>query len=104
MPWPPGLSDVELLSRTTPDVSALSELSRDEIDAAPILTETVLTITKKHKVGDDMTLQQAVRRIAMADGFMGRKGDGNPGSITIQRGLDDVLPAARALAFVRRCD
>ena len=90
---------MKLLSRTTPDISALLELSRDEIDAAIILTKT-----KKHKVGDDMTLQQAVRLIAMAGGFMGRKGDGNPGSITIQRGLNDVLPAARALAFARRCD
>ena len=67
---------MKLLSRTTPDISALLELSRDEIDAAPILTKAVLTKTKKHKVGDDMTLQQAVRLIAIAGGFMGRKGDG----------------------------
>jgi hypothetical protein len=89
---------LKLLSRTQPDLDARTEFTQDEIDAA-----IILTATKKHSIGGSMTLKEAVRLVAMAGGFMGRKGDGNPGSITIKRGLDSVVPAARALAVTRSC-
>ena len=80
------------LSREQPNLPALSELSRHEIDAAIMLTKT-----RKHAVGDDLTLQQAVALIGILGGHMGRKGDGPPGSITIRRGLELVTPAASVL-------
>lgn len=80
------------LSREQPNLPALSELSRQEIDAAIMLTKT-----RKHAVGDELTLQQAVALIGILGGHMGRKGDGPPGSITIRRGLELVTPAAIVL-------
>ena len=80
------------LAREQPDLDALEELSREELDAAIILTET-----KKHQVGDDMSLKEAVRLIGVVGGHMGYPSAGPPGSITIRRGLELVAPAALAL-------
>lgn len=80
------------LSREQPEMNATQELSRSEIDAAIMLSET-----SKYDIGDDLTLQQAVGLIAIVGGHMGRKGDGPPGSITIRRGLERVVPAAKVL-------
>lgn len=80
------------LSREQPNMPALDELSRHEVDAAIMLTKT-----RKHSVGDQLTLQQAVALIGIVGGHMGRKGDGPPGSITIRRGLELVTPAAEVL-------
>ena len=77
------------LSRTTPDASALEHLSRAEVDAAIVLTET-----KKHKPGDNLTLQQAVWLIAQVGGYTGKSSGGPPGTSTISRGLQDVTAAA----------
>lgn len=83
------------LAREQPEMNATHELSRHEVDAAIMLSET-----KKHAVGDELTLQQAVALIAIVGGHMGRKGDGPPGSITIRRGLELVTPAAQVLARI----
>lgn len=80
------------LSRSQPDLDALEEFSRAELDAAIMLTET-----KKHQQGDELNLQQAVRLVAMVGGYMGRKADGPPGSITIRRGLERIAPAATVI-------
>lgn len=80
------------LSREEPDRDALSEISREEIDAAILLTQT-----NKHKVGAHMTIAEAVKLIAQAGGYLGRNRDGPPGSITIARGLDRLTPAALVL-------
>lgn len=80
------------LSRDQPNMPALAELTRYEIDAAIMLTET-----RKHAVGDELTLQQAVALIGILGGHMGRRSDGPPGSITIRRGLELVTPAAAVL-------
>lgn len=84
------------LSRETPDVDALTEFSQDELDAAILYMEV-----KDLKPGDSMTLEKAVRLIALCGGYMGRRGDGPPGSITIRRGLERVLPAAAVLRAQR---
>jgi hypothetical protein len=85
------------LSRTEPERDALLELSRDEIDAAIILTGT-----KKHCIGDALTLQQAVWLVAQVGGYMNRRSDGPPGSQTIARGLEYVAATALGLAAGRR--
>ena len=81
------------LSREQPNIDALTEFSRHELDAAIVLSQT-----KTVKVGEDITLNQAVRLVAMVGGYTGRKRDGPPGSITIRRGLNQVIPAAIVLA------
>ena len=84
------------LSRQQPNIDALEEFSREELDAA-----ITLSCERRHAVGDPLTLQQAVRLVAIVGGHMGRRGDGPPGSITIRRGLEQVIPAAKVLAAAR---
>lgn len=84
------------LSREQPDLDALKELSREEIDSAILLSEH-----KKYRPGDALTIREAVRLIARVGGYLDRKGDGPPGSITIRRGLERIVPAARILSLQR---
>lgn len=88
---------LKTLSRSTPDVPALTELSRDEVDAAIVLSET-----KRFKIGDALTIEQAVRLIADLGGYTGKSSGGPPGARVIARGLHDVEVGARALALSRR--
>ena len=87
---------LKLRSRAEPDAPADSEISRDEIDAAILLSET-----KKHKVGDPMTLQQVVSLIAQVGGYIGKSSGGPPGTITLSRGFERVEVAAHVLARMR---
>lgn len=80
------------LSREQPELDALEEFSRAELDAAIVLSET-----KKLSPGDPLTLNEAVRLVAYVGGYMNRKSDGPPGSITIRRGLERITPAAMIL-------
>jgi len=85
-------------SRDAPDACATTELTRDEIDGAILLSET-----NKYSVGDNLTLEQAVRLIADVGGYVGKSSGGPPGTRVIQRGLERILPAAKVLAATRRC-
>ena len=84
------------ISREQPDLDAREEFSREELDVA-----ITLSGQKKFTVGDELTMQQAVRLVAIVGGHMGRKGDGPPGSITIRRGLEQIVPAARVLVALK---
>jgi hypothetical protein len=89
---------LKTMSRAQPDAEASTELSRDEIDAAILLSET-----KRFKPGQDLSLAQAVELIALVGGYTGRKNSGGPPGVTvIGRGLHDVLVASRAIALTRR--
>jgi hypothetical protein len=79
-------------SRTTPHVSALTELTQYEIDAAIILSKT-----KRFVPGDALTLEEAVGLIAGIGGYTGKSSGGPPGVRVISRALDRVLAAAAAL-------
>jgi len=87
---------LKLISRAEPNRSAEPAIERNELDAAIILSET-----SKHKVGDSLTLEQAVYLIACVGGYTGKSSGGPPGTITIARGLDRVCAAAIALRAVR---
>jgi len=84
------------LSRNEPDLLASTELSRDEIDAAIILSRT-----KKHKQGDDLTIGEAVVLIAQLGGYAGRPNKSPPGSQVLGRGFVRVLDAADVLVVAR---
>jgi hypothetical protein len=89
---------LKFASRTTPDVPATSELSRDEIDAAILLNRTT-----KFKRGDHLTLEQAVELIAFAGSYTGRKSSGGPpGAKVIARGLAKVAVAAKIIEAMRQ--
>lgn len=87
------------LARTAPRAPAIEYLTRTEIDAAIILSET-----RKFAPGDALTLGQAVELIATAGGYTGKSSGGPPGSITISRGLREVLAAAAVVDRLRKPD
>lgn len=84
-------------SRNEPEASASSEFSRNEIDAAIMLSET-----KKWKPGDDPELGPFVTLVAELGGYTGKSSGGPPGSVTIARGLDWITPAALLLGRTRQ--
>lgn len=88
------------LARETPDAPASVELSPAEIEAT-------LLLKRQHKkrtetVPDSMpTIAQATLWIAQLGGYTGKSSGGPPGSITIGRGLRDVLVAAKVIEGLR---
>jgi hypothetical protein len=87
------------LSRSSPDAPATDYLSRAEIDAAIILSET-----RKFQPGDSLTIHQAVELIAQTGGYTGKSSGGPPGTITISRGLREVLAGAAVVERLRKGD
>jgi hypothetical protein len=84
-------------SRTEPSLPASVELSEHEIQALIFLKRKYKK--KTETIPDDMpTLAQAVTWLAEIGGYTGpRASGGPPGSITIRRGLEHILPAALIL-------
>jgi hypothetical protein len=80
--------------RTCPDLDASLFFDPDEIRGAHLPT-------KKKLPAEPPTLNDVVRLIAKVGGFLGRKGDGEPGAKTIWRGLDQVHAAAETLRALR---
>jgi hypothetical protein len=84
------------LARTTPDEPASIELNVTELQALRILKQRQ---KKRTEVLPErpLTLQEAVTWIAQLGGYIHRPAQGPPGTKTIQRGLDRLLPAAEML-------
>ncbi len=82
-----------LQSRQTPDIPCTLVLSTDE-------WQVLYAKLHPHKLlpAQPPRLREAVRMIARLGGFLGRKGDGEPGPKTLWRGLrrlDDLAAAWR---------
>lgn len=86
-------------ARATPDAPALDYLTRAELDAAIILSET-----RKFAPGDTLTIHQAVELIAETGGYTGKSSGGPPGTLTITRGLREVLAGAAVVERLRKTD
>ena len=84
------------LSRTTPELPAATEFSRDEIDAVILLRKP-----KGVTVGADATVGQLVYWIADIGGYTGKSSGGPPGVRIITRGLERVAAAAAAVTALR---
>jgi hypothetical protein len=82
------------LGRTCPELEAELVFDRDEWQAAYILM-------KKRPPAKPPQLNAVVRLIAMLGGFLGRKGDGEPGVKTIWQGLQRVADFAQGLRWAR---
>jgi hypothetical protein len=80
--------------RTCPDLDAALFFDPDEICGAHLLTELTMPATPP-------TLNEVVRLIAKIGGFLGRRGDGEPGVKTIWKGLDQVHASAETLRALR---
>lgn len=81
------------MGRTCPDLDAELFFDIDEIRGAYLLTEVKQPARPR--------LNEVLRLIARLGGFLGRKGDGEPGAKAIWLGLRDVHVAAKTLKAVR---
>lgn len=79
-------------ARHRPDEAAEVELTRHEIDAAILVSET-----KKYRRGAKLTMAQVVLLIAQCGGYVGRSSGGPPGALVIARGLDRIQTVAKVL-------
>lgn len=82
------------LGRTLPDLEVGLLLEPEEWQAAYILA-------KKPLPKQPPRLNEALRLIARLGGFLGRKGDGEPGVKTIWLGLQRVMDFAAGIKFAR---
>jgi len=82
------------LGRTQPDMSASELFAEDEWKGAYVLA-------KKPVPTEVPNLREVIRRIAMLGGFLGRKGDGEPGVKTLWLGLQIIRGFAEGVAYAR---
>ncbi len=82
------------LGRTCPDLEAEWLFEREEWEAAFLLN-------KKRPPKTPPRLNQVVHLIARLGGFLGRKGDGEPGVKTLWQGLTRVMDFAAGLHYAR---
>lgn len=85
------------LGRTCPDLEASLFFDADEIRGAYLLA-------KKARPASPPTLNQMIRLIASLGGFLGRKGDGEPGAKTLWIGLQRTVDAASTIQALRMED
>jgi hypothetical protein len=81
------------MGRTCPDLDAKLFFDPDEIQAAYLLNKKLAPPAPG--------LNDVVRMIARAGGFLARKGDGEPGDKTIWEGLRDVRASAHTIKTLR---
>lgn len=82
------------LGRSCPDLDAELLFDREEWQAAYLLMKRPLPRQAPR-------LNEVVRLVAMVGGFLGRKGDGEPGVKTIWQGLQRVMDCAQGIRWTR---
>ncbi len=81
-------------ARTSPE--------RPALEVVPPEFVTMLTASRKRDLTPGQTVGQFFRELAMLGGFLGRKGDGEPGWITIWRGWNKLQTMMRGVeAFIQ---
>ena len=88
------ISHLMRLGRICPDMDAALFFHADEIRGAYLLA-------KKKRPPTPPTINQVLRIVAQLGGFLGRKGDGEPGVKTIWIGLQRVMDSATTLQALR---
>ena len=84
------------LGRACPDWDAERLLTREEWQAAWI-------VARKRPPDKTPTLRKALHMIAALGGFLGRKGDGEPGVKSLWIGLQRVASCIEGMRFAQRC-
>ena len=82
------------MGRTCPDLDAKLFLEPDEIEAAYLLNDQLAQ--------PEPRLNDVLRMVAKAGGFLARKGDSEPGAKTIWEGMRDVRSSANTLKALRK--
>jgi len=89
------LLQLKTAARETPD--------RPAVEVAPTQWVELVQRVRKKPVNPRMTLRDFLRAIAGLGGHLGRKGDGEPGWITLWRGFEKLMLLARGADAQRRC-
>ena len=84
------------LGRTCPDWDAERLLTREEWQAAWI-------VARRRPPDKTPTLRKALHMIAALGGFLGRKGDGEPGVKSLWIGLQRVASCVEGMRFREKC-
>jgi len=87
------LLQIKTIARDTPE--------RPAHEVAPARWVEILQRVRKKKTAGVMTIHEFVRQLAGLGGHLGRKGDGQPGWITLWRGLEKLLLILRGADAVR---
>jgi len=93
--WLGGIARLMRLGRTYPDLDAALLFERDEWQAAYLLN-------RKKEPTAPPRLNEVLRLVARPGGFLGRKGDGEPGLRTVWLGLQRVMNFAAGIRSVTR--
>jgi hypothetical protein len=80
------LLQLKLVARTSPDLPAAGVVPASWLEMLPLVSQRRQAIR---------TVREFFRRLAGLGGFLGRKGDGEPGWQTIWRGLEKLLLIVR---------
>jgi hypothetical protein len=86
--------------RSEPDAAASDEFTADELEAIVFLANEGRSTELVSSA--DLRLAESIRLIADLGGYVGNRGSGPPGAITISRGLERVLFASEILSRLRR--
>ncbi len=90
------LERLKFLARAEPDLPALAEYTRDEIDAAILLRRP-----KGVRRGATPTLGEMTRWVADLGGYVGKSSGGPPGTVVLRRGWMKIMPVVQALVNLR---
>jgi hypothetical protein len=63
----------------------------------------LVQLVRKKPVNPQMTIREFLRAVAGLGGHLGRKGDGDPGWITLWRGFEKLMLLARGDDARKRC-
>lgn len=88
------LLQLKTAAKETPD--------RPAEDLVPPRWLEVLKSARKRPASSTMTIRQFIRHLAILGGFLGRKGDGEPGWITLWRGFEKLRLILRGADAERR--
>ena len=97
-----GLQSVLAVRLVQLRTAAREEPDRPAREVAPVEWVALLQKVRGHRVNPDMTIYEFVRALAGLGGHLGRKRDGEPGWITLWRGLEKLQLIARGAKAARR--
>jgi hypothetical protein len=83
------------LARTAPEVSASEQFSPQEIQ--------LLLASNRQPKTKTLSLREAVRLVAQLGGFLARARDGEPGAMTLWRGLEVLTGMLKGWELAKRC-
>jgi hypothetical protein len=92
---------IEHLARTKPSQPASTELTPSEIEATLLMKRQYKKRNERLPKGIP-TVRQVTLWLAELGGYTSKSYGGPPGSTTIKRGLDFVLPVATALERLQK--